>query len=330
MSIIHPGRGDVHVDRPLTQISEAFVQDRGLFVADRVFPILPVDKRSDLFFKFDRGDFFRDELKRRAPATKAATVGYNLSTDSYSCDVWALAHDISDQIRSNADEPLQLERAATEMLTHKGMIRKDRAWAASYFVASQWTTDLAGVDSASPGAGQFGRWDRADSTPIEDIREAGDIVQGLTGLRPNKMVLQRQAYSALLDHPDIVGRLDRGQTQGPAVVMRQNLAALFELDEVLVLDGSYNAANEGAADDIQFIGGKHALLVHAARRPGLMTASAGYTFSWAGLLGAGNSGQRIKRYRIEERAADRIEIEMAFDHKLVAPDLGVFFENAVS
>ena len=61
-----------------------------------------------------------------------------------------------------------------------------------------------------------------------------------------------------------------------------------------------------------------------------MTASAGYTFSRAGLLGAGNSGQRMKRYRMEPRAADRIEIEMALDHTLVAPDLGVFFENAAN
>jgi hypothetical protein len=58
--------------------------------------------------------------------------------------------------------------------------------------------------------------------------------------------------------------------------------------------------------------------------------SGGYIFSWTGYLGAGPAGNRIKRFRIEQIASDRIEGEMAFDAKLVAPDLGVFFEDAVS
>ena len=47
-------------------------------------------------------------------------------------------------------------------------------------------------------------------------------------------------------------------------------------------------------------------------------------------LGAGPSGNRIKRFRMEQIASDRIEGEMAFAAKLVAADLGVFFEDAVS
>ena len=53
-------------------------------------------------------------------------------------------------------------------------------------------------------------------------------------------------------------------------------------------------------------------------------------FSWNGLMGAGPEGNRIKRYRMEPLAADRIEGEMAFDAKLVASECGAFFEDAVS
>jgi hypothetical protein len=41
-------------------------------------------------------------------------------------------------------------------------------------------------------------------------------------------------------------------------------------------------------------------------------------------------GARIKRFRMEELAADRVEGEMAFDMKLVGADLGIFFYDAIA
>lgn len=330
MPINQPGSGDVHVDRPLTQIAIAYAQDPEQFVSDRVFPVLPVAKQTDKYFTIPRGHWFRDEMKKRAPGALSAERTHAASTDSYSCDVWALHEMLADQVAANYDSPLQPRREITEGLSQAGMIRKEREFVTSFFTSGLWTTDQTGVDSASPGANEFGRWDRADSTPIEDIRLGKRTVQARTGFRPNKLVVGRAVYDALLDHPDIVGRLDRGQTSGPAVVMRQNLAALFELDEVLVMDAVYNSAVEGATDSIDFIGGKSALLVYSAPSPGLYVPSGGYTFSWTGLLGAGALGMRMKRIRDEKREADMLEIQMAFDQKLVSADLGQFYITAVN
>lgn len=46
----NPTQGNVHVDAILTNISVAFMQDQTQFGADRVFPIVPVQKQSDKFF----------------------------------------------------------------------------------------------------------------------------------------------------------------------------------------------------------------------------------------------------------------------------------------
>lgn len=330
MSINQPGKGDVHVDRPLSNIAIAYTQDSDAFVSDRVFPILPVAKQTDKYFIIPRGAWFRDEMKKRSPGAKSAERTHEVSTDSYSADVWALHEMLADQIRANYDSPLQPEREMTEGLTLAGLIRKENIFVDSYFKTSVWATEVTGVDSATPTAGQFGRWDRADSTPIEDIRTGKRAVQQLTGFRPNKLTLQRAVYDALLDHPDIVGRLDRGQTTGPAIVMRQNLAALFELSEVLVMDAVQNTAVEGAADVFDFIGGKNALLTYSPAAAGLYVPSAGYTFSWSGLLGAGALGMRMKRMRDEPRESDMLEIQMAFDQKLVQDELGYFFLDAVN
>lgn len=331
MALNQPGRGDVHVDRPLTQIAIAFAQNPEAFIADRVFPVLSVAKQTDLYFQIPKGDWFRDEMKKRAPGALSAERTHNVSTDSYQCDVWALHEMLADQIRANYDSPLQADREITEGLTQAGMIRKERQWVTDNFGASLWSVDQTGVDNASPTANQFGRWDRADSTPIEDVRKGKRTVQERTGFRPNKMVLGREVYDALLDHPDIVGRLDAGQTPGgPAMTSRANLAALFELNEILVMDSVFNSAVEGAADSLGFIGGKQALLVYSAPTPGLYVPSGGYTFSWTGLLGSGALGMRMKRIRDEKRESDMIEIQMAFDQKLVHADLGQMFLTAVN
>lgn len=331
MSYIKPGRADVHVDAPLTNLSVAFLQSAEGFVADRAFPIVQVRKKSDVYYTYPRGAFLRNEMKKRAPGTKSEGAVYDVDTDSYLADVWALHRLIPDEIKENADSPINLDRDAVEFLTGKALLAREVEWRDTFFATSVWTSELAGVDSATPTAGsEFGRWDRGDSQPIEDVRSAKRTVQGLTGFRPNKMILGRAVFDALLDHPDIVGRVDRGQTTGTALVMRQNLAALLELDEILVMDGIINSADEGAADALDFIGGKHALLVYAPRNPGLMIPSAGYTFAWTGMGGTGPQGNRIRRFRLDEEQADKVEIQMSWDSKKVSADLGFFFESAVS
>jgi len=325
-NINEPARGDVHIDAPLGNIVTAFTQDAGDFVAGQVFPTVPVLKQTDKYFEIPVGDWFRDEAKKRAPGTESEERTHSLSNSTYECDVWALHENLADQVLANYDSPLQPEREMVEGLALAMLIRKERDWSDTFFTTSLWTTDQTGVASA-PSTNQFLQWNDDSSTPIEDIRSGKRRVQARTGRKPNKIVLGREVFDNLLDHPDIVGRLDRGQTTGPAIVQRDALAALFELDQVLVMDAVYNSAVEGATDSIDFIGGKQALLVYAAPSPGLYTPSGGYTFAWnrfGGLM------TRVKRMRDEKRESMRLEVQMAFDHKLISADLGQFFATAIA
>ena len=327
----NPTSGDVHVNAPLTNISVAYIQDASRFVASRVFPVVPVNRQSDRYYTYDRGDFNRDEMKRRAPGTESVGGGYDLdAAETYYCDVWAYHKDVPDQVRGNQDAPIESDRDATLFVTQKGLIRREKAFAEGFFTSGVWGTDMGGV-SATPTSGEFLQWNDANADPVGDIRAAKrDIAEG-TGFEANVMVLGRPVYDALVDHPDIIDRVKYGQTPGKAAtVTRDALAALFEVDEVLVMNAVENAATEGQAESTAFIGGKKALLCHRAEVPGLLTPSAGYTFAWKGLDGAGEEGARIKRFRMEHLAAERIEIEMAFDLKLIGADLGTFFDAAVA
>lgn len=338
MPAVQPSRSDVHVDRPLTMISLAFMQDNLNFVADRVFPVISSPTQSNQFFTYDRGDWNRDEMEERAPATESAGGTYTIGTDNYNAVVRAYHRDVPDQVRANADAPINLDAEASRFATLKGLIKREVTWVTSYFTAGDpgdtWTFDVDGAATASTPAAfdptdaannQKLFWSDAASSPIEDIRQGKRFVLEETGFMPNMLTIGRAVFDVLLDHPDIVGRLDRGQTTGPAIVMRDSLAALFEVDSVMVMDSIQNTAARGQTNVSAFIGGSNALLSYRPAVAGILTPSAGYTFSWTGLTGMTGVGTRIRRFRMEMIQADRIEIDMAYDQKVVSADLGYFF-----
>jgi len=329
---MNPVPGDVHVNTPLTNISIAYLQDAMNFVSAKVFPNIPVAKQSDRYYTYERGEFNRDEMQERAPGTESAGGSYDLdNTPTYFAPVHAFHKDIPDQVRSNADAVLNPDREATEYVTHKALIKREKLWVSKYFVTSVWTNEDAGVDSSPTPGTSFLRWNDAASTPIEDVRKAKTTILESTGFIANTLVLGQQVYDALVDHPDIVDRIKYGQTPGdPAIANLVALMKLFEVPRIFVMRSIENTAAKGQTASHSFIGGKHALLCYSAPSPGIMTPSAGYTFSWTGYLGAGAEGNRIKRFRLERIESDRVEIQMAFDQKLVAADLGFFFLTAVA
>lgn len=339
----NPVRGDVHVNRPLTQISIAYMQKAEGFVADRVFPNIPVEKQSDRYFQYDRGDFWRNTYAKRAPSTESAGGGWRLdNTPTYFADVWALHKDIDDQIRQNADLPLNMDRDATLWLSQQAMISREVNWAAAYFTTGIWTgvdgttQDILGV-SATPGSNEVVQWNDASSTPLEDVTEQATNSHLRTGHRPNKLVIGRQVWDQLKNHPDIVDRIKASggiSNAVPANVTKAAVAILMELDEVMVADGIQATSDENkdfeASLTTAFIAGKQALLVYAASSPSILQPSGGYTFSWNGFLGAGAMGNRIKKFRIEKTESDRVEGQMAYDQKLICSDCGVFFNSIVA
>jgi len=302
------------------------------FVADRAFPGIPVESKSDLYYTYKRADFNRDEMQKRALATESAGTGYGLdSTGTYSCDVWALHKDVDDQIRANSDSPLSPDRDATIFLTNKALIRRENVWAGNYFKGGVWTGEVAGQATADSTHVVY--WDYATASPITDIRHAKTQARlNSGGFVPNIGVFSRPVFDKLVDHPDFIDRTKYGQTApNPAMATRRIIAEILELEEVLVMDAVYNTAAEGATESNSFIGGTSAALFYRPRNPGLMTPSAGYTFNWTGMIGStGGAGVRIKTFRMEHLASDRVEIDAAFDMRVVSKDCGFFFNGVIS
>lgn len=327
----NPVRNDVHVDSILTNLSVGWAQNDSTYIADRVFPIVPVQKQGGRYFVYDRGDFLRAEMERRGPGTESAGGGYRVAQDTYFADVWALHKDVADQDRVNTDDPLDMDRDAAAYLTTQALIRKEKQWVSKYFTTGVWTGDQTGV-AAGPAANQFVQWNGSASTPLVDIRAQIVAIQARTGFRPNTLVLGAQTWNALADNTSIADRIKYSERAFPGPEI---LTAALGIQNVYVAGGVENTAAETNAGSPQpftgaFIAGKGAWLGYVAPNPGLQQPSAGYTFAWTGLEGANAMGGAISRFRMDPIKSDRIEIEMAFDMKVIAADLGTYFATAVA
>lgn len=320
-----PTPSQVHVNRPLTNISISFMNQRADYVADKVFPAISVSKQSDLYYIYNKEQWLRSDAQKRAPGSESAGSGFEMSTGSYRADVWALHKDVADQERSNSDDPIDLDRDSTEFLMEQMMIRREKEFVSKYFSTSLWTGSTSGGD-ITPGT----LWSASGSDPIADIRAQARAMKKKTGRKPNKLVVGPEVHDALVDNAAILDRISGGVTPGnPALVNKQLLAMAFEVEEYLVAEAVENTAAEGAAFVGGNIFGKQALLCYSEPNPGLKKPSAGYMFVWSGLLG-GAAGVQISRFRMDHLKSDRIEAEMAWDLKLVAADLGVFFDGVVA
>jgi len=313
-----PTANDVHIDAILTNISVAYIQDQNAFVASKVFPTIPVEKQSDKYFVYTKGDWFRDEAQLRAPATESAGSGYNLTTATYNTQVYAFHKDVDDQVRANADNPLNPDRDATSFITQRMLLRQEIQWASEFFTTGVWATD------STPS----NLWnDYTASDPIGDVETAKATILTSTGFLPNTMVMGYDVFRQLRNHPDIVDRVKYTSAEN---VTEDILARFFGVDRILVARAVKNTGLEGAATSMSSIVGKNAALYYVAPSAGILTPSAGYQFAWRGVSDGMGANIGITRFRMPELRADRIEAQMAWDNKVIASDLGYFFSACVA
>jgi hypothetical protein len=322
-----PTQSQVHVDAILTNISVAYMQKAENFIADKVFPVVPVDKQSDKYFTYDKNDWLRDEAQVRADGTESVGSGYNISTASYYADVFAIHKDVGDQTRANADAPINVDREAAEFVTHRLLMRREIQFMSDFMTTGVWADDVTGV-AASPTTGQTVQWSNyTTSDPINDIEAGKAEILSTTGFEANTLVLGYDVFRQLKNHPDLVDRIKYTSSQ---TITEDMLARMFDIERVLVSKSIKATNNEGATGAYSFTTGKQALLAHVASAPGLLTPSAGYTFQWTGVSGGLGATIGTSSFRLESLKATRIESELAFDNKVVAADLGYFWTSIVA
>jgi hypothetical protein len=314
-----PQASEVHVSSLLTGFSVGYLQSLTAYVADQVFPRMPVTKQSDKYATFALADFFRDSMRQRADGTESAGIDYTVSTDSYQTQLFALHMDIGRRVQANADAAHNPLQDATRILTQQELIKRERDWHTTFMTSTPWdTTVTGGTDFEEMGS--------ASSDPIGFIGDQKLTIQTNTGFEPRTLVTTSKGWLKLRLHPDIVGRVDRGQTSGAAAPTKADVAALLDLDNIHVSGATYNTAQQGIAASMARVNTNDALLCYVDPNPGLMSPTAGLTFVWTGDV-QGAEGRTISTLELPTQKATRVEIESEWAHKVVSGALGTFISG---
>ena len=318
----------VHIDQPLSNLTLAYVQEQTNFIADKVFPTVGVQRQSDKYYTYDRANMNRSgDVKKLAPRTEVNRIGMEISNDSYFADVFGLGMDFDEQTLANEDAMLEIRSAGAQTLTNRLMIHREEQFADNFFSAGIWATDNTPSNLWS---------DYTNSTPLTDVTTARRTMQlGSGGFKPNTMVVGKEVRDILVNHPDVLARLNGGATvTNTALITDAKLAEIFEVENFYVMEAVKNSSVEGVAESNAFIGGKNALLAHTPSTAGLMSPAAGLTFAWNNLEGVNNLGITVESFSDDalkrQQIAEMIQVKMSYDMKVVGADLGYLFAAAVA
>jgi hypothetical protein len=305
----------VHIDQALTQVSVAYRNSQ--YVADSIFPVIPVTKQSNKYFIYSK-DNFRTLDDARRPGARANEIEWTLSTDTYYCEGHALAQAIPDELRANADQAIDVDVDTTEVLTDLIYLQRE------ILVASKATNSSVITQSTTlSGTSQWS--DYTNSNPIQAVENQKATILKQIGRLPNSMLVSYPVFTALRNHPAIIDRFKYAQV---GVVQPDHLKSVFNVDNFYIGSAIKNLAKEGATDNLDYIWGKNALLFYRPPVAGRRTVSLGYQFTLA--FGSGDGGFLVKRYRDEARTADVVELQLYFDAKIVASNAAYLWLSAVA
>ena len=316
-------RSQTYTNRPLTNILLAHYQDPNSFIADKVFPTVTVKRSTDYYFKIPTDALTRPQMQKRARGANPAIGNFEYDKQSFNLEVYALMVGLTDEDEVDMDEMLDWDIDAVEFLLQQARMRREIDFVSTVFKAGVWGTDFAGVAS-SPTSGQFIKWSSDNSTPIDDIRMARRNTLLQTGIKLNTLSMDFDTAEVLMQHPEIVDRINFGDSRGEKKATVDDLKKIFDLEYIHVGWATQNTAAEGAAANQAFIMGNGALLTFTPGRPGRRVMSSGYTFVWDVYS---ETGMRMRNHRENLSLTDFRIIDDAYKQQVVTAGLGVFFAD---
>jgi len=285
----------------------------GEFVATRVYPEVSVDKQSNKYFIYGK-ERMRSADDHRAPGAAANEMDWSLSTDTYYADSHARSQAAPWEWNANADPVLDIDIDITESLTENQLLIQEVNLVAQ-LVANATIVSEAGT-----------KWDADANDPIKLMSAQRMVVAKAIGKLPNVALFSAPVFEAVRNNANVVGRVTGAQSLDKANVTPAQVAAVLNVDEVIVAPAIKLTSNEGAADVLDFVWAKYAALFYRPPSPGKRTVAWGYHMMW----NVGTAGRMVSRFPVPTRHSDLIEVQKYYDQKQVASGAGILFSNCIT
>lgn len=302
---------DVVVDPALSNVSVKYSND--IFIADMIFPMVPVAKQTGKYYVYDKANL-RIDKTARAAGSAANEIDFGVGpTGTFSCDDHALKGFVADEIQDQADAALNPLIDETETVTEKLLLDRELNLANLITNASNVTNGVT-----LSGTSQWSDYNNSD--PIGDIRTARTTVHQNTFRKPNTIVMGKQVFDQLAEHPQIIERIKYSQI---GVLTEELLARIFQVQKIVVGEAGQNTGVEGQTDSLSYVWGKHAIICYIAPAVRIKQVTFGYTFTY--------SKRMVKRWRDEDREGTYVRIgNDNYVQKIIAVGAAYLIRTAVA
>ena len=230
---------------PLADISIKY--QNGAFIGDRIFPIIDTSDPKMNIFKYLKADWFRDEAQIRGRGGRAVRSTFKMTSIPYNTEEYAFASEVADEDRkfaaSRMAPPLQPDTDAIEFCADKIDLSKERRIAA-LVKATNWSAAGVGGEDADGHWAEVG----ATNTFMTKVEARKETIRANTGFRPNVLMIDAGTFAKIKMVEEVLDRIKYGGGEAdPAKVTTRMIAALFELEEVVIGEAIYNSAKETKA-----------------------------------------------------------------------------------
>jgi hypothetical protein len=282
-----------------------------------VMPIIKVEKRSDIYYEYNKEDSFRLVDDRMSPKSLANEADWGVAEKNYSVKDHGLGDWLAQEAINNADNPLQPEIDTNDFLNMCLDTAQEKRVVDIIFNANSYPVGNK-VQLTSND-----RWGQSSDDPIGDVMAALDACL----MEPNTLVFGSDVWKVFRALPEIVTACKAlaGVTLNDGMVSTEEVAKLFEVERVLVGRGRYNTANPGQTMSLTRLWGKHFAALHVNPSPGIKSITFGGTFC------------ETLRFTARDFDPKRgvlgshyIRPAWNSDEKVIASDCGYFIEDAVA
>lgn len=295
----------------------------------RLFPICPVPLPSGFFYEFGKEDLARDNAQLKPPHGKVQPAILGFNKQAYACEVYQLLLTQDRIMMQPFSGVMDMTRLRVQTLTEQLALHLELEFAQKFFKTGVWNNEWTGAATANNSQKKFKYFSKSDSDPAAFFDERSVDLKREGRRRPNKIALGVETFAAIKNNPSIKERIKySGTTQNPAVINEQVLAQIFGVEQVIVLDATYNAAGLGLPADMKYVcDSKGALLLYATDKPAIDSPSAGEIFTWNL---SGNDYIAVDLHEGEPAShTDILEGLMAYDMRKTSDALAIYCGGCV-
>ncbi|MBI5058959.1 phage capsid protein [candidate division KSB1 bacterium] len=305
-----PGNFPFPIQPQLTAIAIAY--KNGAYIADSVLPRTPVGLKAYRYRKYSLGDSFSIPDTSVGRTSRPNQVEFGFTEETGYCMDHALDDPVPQDDIDNAPANYNPLGVSTEFTSN--LIELDREARVARLVqdaANYPATNKAALSGTSV-------FTDPASDPIATIMSAMDSMI----VRPNAMVVGRQAWSALIRNAAINKAVNRN-VGDKGVARKRDLADLFELSYIFVGESWLNCAKKGQSPTIARVWGPHIVLIY---RDVLSGPARGTTFGFTAQFGTRMAGAEAEK-NIGMRGGQMVRVGESVDEKICAAEMGYLIQN---